>query len=1014
MSNQNQPPNPQPTGQPRRPLPPPPPGYGQPPGRSAPPTSAPPRAPRSNQGGGCANGVLIGVFLFLVLALAGVAVFALGYAGIATVLPPASELITRANQGTNTRILDRNGELLQAPLAPNDPSAGLRRHIALADISPHLVAATIATEDANFYNHPGVDPAGLARAIFRAVQNSGPVVGTSTISQQLVKLVFLSPERTVTRKVKEAVLAAEITRRYDKDTILELYLNQINYGNLAYGAEAAARLYFNKPAAELTLAEAALLAGLPQAPATYDPLQNPEGAKNRQADVLRLMVEHGAISAAEADAAWAEPLTYHGQGLADVQLTRAPHFVTYVRSQLEQLYGPELLYNGGLQVYTSLDSGLQEQAEQLVSQGVADLQGQNVSNGALVAIDPRTGEIEALVGSADFFDAEISGQVNVAISPRQPGSTMKPFTYLATFERPEGWWTPATLIDDVRSEFDDGPGRPPYVPTNYDGQEHGRVSVRTALANSYNIPAVKALQSVGVDALLQVADRFGMTTLTQPGHPLYGLSLTLGGGEVTLLEMTSAYGALANGGVAAQPTTILCVLDATGAVLERLEVADLPAACRDAPTTANSLIQQPQQRRAASAQHAYLLTNILADNEARTPAFGANSSLVLDRPAAVKTGTTNDVRDIWTIGYTPQLVTGVWVGNADGTPMNPRLSGIAGAGPIWNRFMRAALAGQPAQDFPVPDGIRQVEICTATGAAANSSCPPEQRRMELFAANQLPTGAAPGVTPVATAASAVVAIYQPYDGQIVEGLVRIVGSATVADFDHYLVEYGESFAPGAWGVVAGPVYSPVENGDLACGTRRACRWMARTCCGWWRSIAPVSASSPFRRASPSRDPRPRLRRRRSTRRRQLQRRLSCRLRRRRRLSCRCRPALPRPSTSRLRRRRWSSSRRPRPRRCQIWSRRSRSRRRATWWAVWSASPARRPGRTSPATRCNTRRPTATAPCDPDQPVYFTPTFGELGTWNTSALPSGAYTLLLTVSGVSGAETSASVAVFVQN
>ncbi len=1008
MSNQNQPPNSQPSGQPRRPLPPPPPGYGQPLAQSAPPTNTPPRASRSAQGGGCANGVLVGVFLFLVIALAGVAIFALGYAGIATVLPPASELITRANQGTNTRILDRNGELLQAPLAPNDPSAGLRRHIALADISPHLRAATIATEDANFYSHPGVDPAGLARAIFRAVQNSGPVVGTSTISQQLVKLVFLSPERTVTRKVKEAVLAAEITRRYDKNTILELYLNQINYGNLAYGAEAAARLYFDKPAAELTLAEAALLAGLPQAPATYDPLQNPEGAKNRQADVLRLMVEHGAISAAEADVAWAEPLTYHGQGLADLQLARAPHFVTYVRSQLEQLYGPELLYNGGLQVYTSLDSGLQEQAEQLVSQGVADLQGQNVSNGALVAIDPRTGEIEALVGSADFFDAEISGQVNVAISPRQPGSTMKPFTYLATFERPENWWTPATMIDDVRTEFDDGPGRPPYVPNNYDGKEHGRVSVRTALANSYNIPAVKALQSVGVDALLQVADRFGMTTLTQPGHPLYGLSLTLGGGEVTLLEMTSAYGALANGGVATQPTTILCVLDATGAVLERLEVADLPAACRDAPVSASSLIQQPQQQRAASAQHAYLLTDILKDNAARTPTFGANSWLVLDRPAAVKTGTTNDVRDIWTIGYTPQLVTGVWVGNADGSPMNPRLSGIAGAGPIWNRFMRAALAGQPAQDFPVPDGIQQVEICTATGAVADSSCPPEQRRMEIFAANQLPTGATLGVTPVATAANAVVAIYQPYDGQIVEGLVRIVGSATVADFDHYLVEYGESFAPGAWGVVAGPVYSPVENGDLALwDTTRLpvdgphlLRVVAVNRAGQRIEFVParvtVSRATPTPTATPTETPvvLP--------------------------TATPTETFLPFPTST------------------------------ATPFDVPTATPTmviEPPTATPPlpdlvaaitqpvegdvvgglvsisgaaagpdfaSYTLQYSSPDGYRPVRPDQPVYFAPSLGELGTWNTAALPAGAYTLLLTVSGVSGAETSTTVALFVQN
>ena len=256
------------------------------------------------------------------------------------------------------------------------------------------------------------------------------------------------------------------------------------------------------------------------------------------------MVEHNAISAAEADAAWQEPLVYHGDGLDEIRLQHAPHFVTYVRSEIEQRYGPELLYRGGLDVYTSLDSELQEKAEALVRQGIADLQGQNVSNGALVAIDPRSGELKAMVGSADFFNPEIDGQVNVAISPRQPGSTMKPFTYLATFEQANDWWTPATLIDDVRTEFDDGPGRPPYVPVNYDGREHGRVTLRSALANSYNIPAVKALQQVGVDALLAVADRFGMKTLTEPGHPLYGLSLTLGGGEVTLLEMTSAYGAL--------------------------------------------------------------------------------------------------------------------------------------------------------------------------------------------------------------------------------------------------------------------------------------------------------------------------------------------------------------------------------------------------------------------------------------------------------------------------------------
>ncbi len=754
--------------------------------------------------------MLLGVLMFFITVLLGLGVATLGYVAVARALPPADQLVALTVHGQNTRIFARDGSLLQAPLAPNDPTAGLRRRVPLNEISPYLIDAVIATEDSNFYEHRGVDPVALGRAIFRAVQTQGPVVGTSTISQQLAKLVFLSPERTITRKVKEAILAAEITRRYPKDTILEIYLNEIYYGNLAYGIEAAARLYFNKPASELTLAEAALLAGLPQAPAAYDPLQNPEAAKGRQATVLRLMVEHGAITSAEADAAWREPLTYYGAGLESTRLDKAPHFVMAVRSQIEQLYGPELLYRGGLQVYTSLDPALQAEAERQVQAGVAELQGRNVSNGALVALDPRSGEILAMVGSADFNNAEIDGQVNVALSPRQPGSTIKPLTYLATFERPADWWTAATVIDDVRTEFDDGPGRPPYVPVNYDGREHGQVSVRAALANSYNIPAVKALQHVGVPALLEVAERFGMATLTRPGHPPYGLSLTLGGGEVTLLEMTNAYAALGNGGVYSPPMTILCVLDAAGAVLERADVADLPEACRSAPMAARAPLRQVQQSRVATPEHSYLLTDILADNEARTPAFGANSWLNIGRPAAVKTGTTNDVRDIWTVGYTPQLAVGVWVGNADGAPMDRNLSGLAGAGPIWNRFMRAALAGAAPESFARPPGIVQVEICTLTGARADDACPPDRRRMELFAADQLPPGADAGQVPAAG-----VALSWPLDGQTVAGVIPVRGSASIPDFAYYLVEYGESFEPGAWGVVAGPVGQPVIEGELA-------------------------------------------------------------------------------------------------------------------------------------------------------------------------------------------------------
>jgi 1A family penicillin-binding protein len=756
------------------------------------------------------NGLLLGTVLFLITVLLGLAAFTVGYVVVARALPPADQLVTLTAHGQNTRIFARDGSLLQAPLAPNDPTAGLRRRVPLNEISPYLIDAVIATEDSNFYEHRGVDPVALGRAIFRAVQTQGPVVGTSTISQQLAKLVFLSPERSITRKVKEAILAAEITRRYPKDTILEIYLNEINYGNLAYGIEAAAQIYFNKPASGLTLAEAALLAGLPQAPAAYDPLQNPDVAKGRQATVLRLMVEHGAITAEQADAAWREPLTYYGSGLESTRLDKAPHFVMTVRSQIEQLYGPELLYRGGLQVYTSLDPRLQAEAERQVQAGVAELQGRNVSNGALVAQDPRSGEILALVGSADFDNAEIDGQVNVALSPRQPGSTIKPFTYLATFERSDDWWTPVTLIDDVRTEFDDGPGRPPYVPVNYDGREHGRVSVRAALANSYNIPAVKALQHVGVDALMRVAERFGMATLTRPDHPPYGLALTLGGGEVTLLEMTNAYGALANGGVYTPPTPILCILDAAGTVLERVDVPDLPEVCRTAPLTSRAVQRQPEQARVATPEHSYLITDILKDNEARTPAFGANSWLQIGRPAAVKTGTTNDVRDIWTIGYTPELTVGVWVGNADGAPMDGNLSGIAGAGPIWNRFMRAALADVAPQEFARPSGIVQVEICTLTGAQADSACPADRRRVELFAADQLPPGANVGQTPAAD-----VALSWPLDGQTLAGVIPVRGSASVPDFAHYLVEYGESFEPGAWGVVAGPVDQPVVNGELA-------------------------------------------------------------------------------------------------------------------------------------------------------------------------------------------------------
>jgi membrane peptidoglycan carboxypeptidase len=444
-----------------------------------------PTTPRSPLG----RGLVAGAVTFAILALFGAGLLLISYAAIAATLPAPSELADRTSTFQTTRIYDRDGNLLNETF---DPNAGRRTAVPLAQISPALIQATIATEDANFYRHRGVDPVALARALYYAIQAGDIVSGASTISQQLVKMVMLSPERTLTRKVKEAILAAEITRRYAKDEILEAYLNELYYGNLAYGADAAAETYFGEDVSELSLAEAALLAGLPQLPAYYDPYSHPERAKTRQAVVLGLMVENGMITQAEADAAWLEPLAY-----VPLQFSlEAPHFTLLVRQQLEEILGAERLYTSGLEVTTSLAPDLQEAAEGIVAEQVALLAGRNVSNGALVAMDPRTGQILALVGSADFDNVEIDGQVNMALAPRQPGSSIKPFVYLTAFEQPDlppdQRWTPGTLIADIEEPFPDGVN-PPYVPTNYDGQEHGMVTARTALASSYNIPAVRAL-----------------------------------------------------------------------------------------------------------------------------------------------------------------------------------------------------------------------------------------------------------------------------------------------------------------------------------------------------------------------------------------------------------------------------------------------------------------------------------------------------------------------------------------
>jgi 1A family penicillin-binding protein len=787
----------------------------------------------------------IGSVTFLILALLSIAGLLLAYAMIASTLPPATALESSDFAPSQSmRILDRQGNLLTEAFDQTSIEAGRRTYTPINRISPYLRQATIATEDANFYQHSGIDYYALARAVYYAVQEGDIVSGASTIPQQVVKMRFLSAERSVMRKIKEAVLSAEISREYQKDKILEIYLNDLNYGNLAYGAEAAAQTYFNKDVADLTLGEAALLAGLPQAPAYYDPYANPERAKDRQAVVLRLMIESEFITRDEADRAWLEPLTY-----APVSYDlKAPHFTLFVRQQLEQIIDPKEFFEGGLSITTTLDLRLQAEAERIVAEQVASVADRNVSNGALVAMRPDTGEVLALVGSADFDNVEIDGQVNMALAPRQPGSTIKPLVYAMAFAKndvpAEERWTPGTLVADIKQEFPDG-ANPPYVPTNYDKKERGLVTVRSALGMSLNIPAVRAIQAIGVPNFVAMAPRFGVTTLTRPD---YGLSLSLGAGEIPLVEMTGAFAILANQGRRVPPVTILKITYSDGRVFCEQGTA---SPCQADPNSGEQVL---------SAVDAFLITSILSDNDARSPVFGQNSLLRLDRPAAAKTGTTNDFRDVLTMGYTPQLVTGVWVGNSDNSEML-NISGITGAAPIWNEFMRTALADQPALDFTPPPGVRQWEVCADTGTQPSVACPekrtlwfaedrpplpPEKDLHQRIKLDKLTGKLATEFTPpdaieekdfivypeqyrqwaeehgipqppteqsdVYTGEANVI-IREPVDGEIVSGVITVVGSADAPAFASYELQYGVSHDPGAFSPpVSGPYGSPiVEN-----------------------------------------------------------------------------------------------------------------------------------------------------------------------------------------------------------
>ncbi len=588
-------------------------------------------------------------------------------------LPRPDKIIDRAI-AQSTKIYDRTGEylLFQVHGAEN------RTLVKLEDIPEHVKWSTILLEDKNFYQHEGFDLRGIARAIMIDVLTVSSAQGGSTLTQQLIKNALLSNEKALSRKVKELVLAYQIERKFSKDQILQMYYNEIPYGSTAYGIQSATQYYFKKDVKDLTIAEGAALAALSKAPTYYSPYgPNKAALLSRKDFVIGLLEENGKITKEQADAARKEEIVF----TAPSNTLAAAHFTIDVREQLAEEFGQKEVEEGGLKVITTLDFEMQQAAEEAV--GFYAKQNEDkydARNEALVAIDPKTGQVLAMVGSRDYFETENDGNFNVAtMGKRQPGSSFKPFVYAVGFET---GYTDKTTLWDVVTNFGKGGGPKDYIPHNYDLKERGPLPVRSALAQSLNIPAVKMLYLVSPAKVINRARDFGYTTLEDPSR--YGLSLVLGGAEVKLIEHTSAYATLAAEGLRRQPLSILKVENSRGEILK--EVKDIP------------------EERVMEANITRQLTDILSDNAARAPTFGASNFLTLgERPVAAKTGTTNDYRDAWTMGYTPQLAAGVWVGKNDFTPMKRGADGSVVAAPIWNRFMRNALKNKAIEYFTKPE-----------------------------------------------------------------------------------------------------------------------------------------------------------------------------------------------------------------------------------------------------------------------------------------------------------------------
>ncbi|MBI1863368.1 PBP1A family penicillin-binding protein [Candidatus Microgenomates bacterium] len=591
---------------------------------------------------------------------------------------PSPTNIGKVNYALSTHIYDRAGKQLFEIYRDEN-----RTPVRLNDMPPYIYEASIAIEDKDFFKHKGVSfIGGIGRAIKEAVVNRNfkGIQGGSTITQQLVKSSLLSPERTLLRKAREMLLALWTERLYTKRQVLEMYLNQVPYGGSAYGIEEAAQTFYGKHARELTIAEAALLAGLPQAPSAYSPFVNPNLAKSRRNDVLLRMYEQGYIDAQDYAAAQSKEVTI-AQPSSNID---APHFVFYTKGELEKEFGIRDVEEGGLNVYTSLDSTIQKKAEEILSEEIAKIRNLNVSNGAILVTKPSTGEILAMVGSKNYYESPY-GAFNVTTATRQPGSSIKPLVYSMAIEH---GMTSMTQIDDSPTNFSQ-PGAEPYRPVNYDERFHGRVTLRMALANSYNIPAVKTLQSIGLSDFIGFAKTLGISTWGDSSR--YGLSLALGGGEVTMVDMGTAYGVFANLGAKMPVTPFLKITQTDGKVLYE---------------------RSKEPRRVMSEESAYILSDIMSDNIARIAAFGPRSALEIPGyKVAVKTGTTDSKKDNWTIGYTPDYLVVVWVGNNDNTPMNQALtSGITGAAPIWNKMMSYLLTNYSTKEswYKKPANIVEV------------------------------------------------------------------------------------------------------------------------------------------------------------------------------------------------------------------------------------------------------------------------------------------------------------------